>query len=167
MDPEDVPPVTDGRALTTDRDRRHLARAGGVSDSEHYQAVSRIRRRIRENMDEDVGLLSDHHPELLEELRAVVCDPAVTDDSLDEAIDLLNDALADLNRARGQREARRALDAREFPDAVGERGEGLNDVLDVENASIENALERIDIARSLIVAEIETDSSRGEPDGDR
>jgi len=71
---DEVPPVTDGRALTTDRDRKQIARADGVSDSEHYQAVSRVRRRIRENMAEDVSLLREHHQALLDELREVVCE---------------------------------------------------------------------------------------------
>lgn len=71
---DEVPPVTDGRALTTDRDRKQIARAGGVTDSEHYQAVSRVRRRIRENMAEDVELLEEHHEGLLNELREVVCE---------------------------------------------------------------------------------------------
>jgi len=71
---DDVPPVTDGRALTTDRDRHQIAHAEGVSDSEHYQAVSRVRRRIDENLAEDIELLAEHHPGLLEELRDVVCE---------------------------------------------------------------------------------------------
>lgn len=71
---DDVPPVTDGRALTTDRDREQIARVDGVNDSEHYQAVSRVRRRIRENMKEDVELLQEHHQGLLDELREVVCE---------------------------------------------------------------------------------------------
>ena len=72
--PDDVPAVTDGRALTTDRDRNQIARVDGVSDSEHYQAVSRVRRRIRENMAEDVELLQEHHEGLLDELREIVCE---------------------------------------------------------------------------------------------
>lgn len=71
---DDVPGVTDGRALTTDRDRKQIAKADGVSDSEHYQAVSRVRRRVRENLAEDIELLEEHHEGLLEELREVVCE---------------------------------------------------------------------------------------------
>ena len=71
---EGVPDVTDGRALTTDRDRRQIAKAGDATDSERYQAVSRVRRRIDENLAEDVELLKEHHPELLSELREVVCE---------------------------------------------------------------------------------------------
>lgn len=71
---DDVPSVTDSRTLMTDRDRRQIARIEGVSDSEHYQAVSRVRRRLRENMAEDIELLREHHQDLLEELREVVCE---------------------------------------------------------------------------------------------
>lgn len=118
-------------------------------------------------MGEDVGLLSDHHPDLLEELREIACEPAVTDVSVDEAIDHLTDALAEPCRVRGQREVRRALEAQELPHAVGEHEAESNDLLDAEDASLESALERIDAARSLIVAEIEIGSSQREPDGDR
>ena len=71
---DDVPSVTNSRALTTNRDRKQIARVEGVSDSEHYQAVSRVRRRMRENMAEDIELLREHHQGLLEELRDVVCE---------------------------------------------------------------------------------------------
>lgn len=168
MDLEDVPPVTDGRALTTDRDRQHLARAGDVGDSEHYQAVSRVRRRIRENMDEDVELLHEHHPDLFGELRDIVCELTVTDDSLDEAIERASDALADLNRARSQREARRALEEQELSDALTESENELSDLWNAaENAPLESALEHIDAARALIVDEIENGSTRRERDENR
>jgi len=71
---EEVPKVTNSRALTTDRDRNQIARIDEVTDSEHYQAVSRVRRRIKENMTEDIEILKQHHPNLLEELRDVVCE---------------------------------------------------------------------------------------------
>lgn len=74
MAPREVPEVTDGRALTTNRDRRQIARVGDATDSEHYQAVSRVRRRIRENLGEDIELLQENHPELLEEIRELVCE---------------------------------------------------------------------------------------------
>lgn len=40
----------------------------------YYQAVSRIRRKINEELTEDVQLLEENHPDLLEELQEVVCD---------------------------------------------------------------------------------------------
>jgi mRNA interferase RelE/StbE len=39
-----------------------------------YQAISRVRRRIHEEVVEEVALLREHHPELLEELQEVVCE---------------------------------------------------------------------------------------------
>jgi hypothetical protein len=38
-----------------------------------YQAISEIRSRINEELSTDVHLLEEHHPELLAELRDVVC----------------------------------------------------------------------------------------------
>lgn len=73
-DESDVPEITDGRALTTNRDRRQIARKGDVTDSEHYQAVSRVRRRIRENLGDDVKLFEEHHTDLLRELQEAVCE---------------------------------------------------------------------------------------------
>lgn len=70
---DDPPPVTDGRALLTDRDRKQLAHGPDVSDQEHYQAVSRVRRRVRENLGEDIAILVENHDGLLEEVRDVVC----------------------------------------------------------------------------------------------
>lgn len=40
----------------------------------YYQAVSRVRRKINEELVEDVGILEQNHPELLEELREVICE---------------------------------------------------------------------------------------------
>ena len=40
----------------------------------YYQAVSRVRRKISEELPEDVALLEEHHPELFEELQEVVCE---------------------------------------------------------------------------------------------
>jgi hypothetical protein len=39
-----------------------------------YQAISEIRSRINEELSTDVEVLKENHPELLEELREVVCD---------------------------------------------------------------------------------------------
>jgi hypothetical protein len=60
------------RALLTDGERRHIS---GQSDKEQrkYEAVSRVRARIDEELTTDVELLEEHHPELLNELRDVVC----------------------------------------------------------------------------------------------
>jgi hypothetical protein len=39
-----------------------------------YEARSRFRTRIEESVSEDVELLEQHQPELLEELREIVCE---------------------------------------------------------------------------------------------
>ena len=60
------------RALLTDRERKRIA---GESDDEQrrYEAVSRARRRIHEELPNDLELLKEHHPTLYDELVSVVC----------------------------------------------------------------------------------------------
>lgn len=60
------------RALLTERDRELLAEDGG--GNRRYQAISEIRSRISEELSTDVEVLEENHPELLEELREVVCE---------------------------------------------------------------------------------------------
>jgi len=65
--------VTGRRALLTDREREIVSgRADDVSDEYRYQTVSRIRARF-DRLEDDMKAL-DGHGELLDELRAVVCD---------------------------------------------------------------------------------------------
>ena len=59
------------RALMTETEREQIA--GRQSEQRKYEATSRVRRRINEELGRDVELLEEHHPDLLEELRAVVC----------------------------------------------------------------------------------------------
>lgn len=59
------------RAMLTDTERE-LLDADEKSDR-YYQAVSRIRRKVNEELTEDIRLLEQNHPELLSELREVVC----------------------------------------------------------------------------------------------
>ncbi|MDL0129058.1 hypothetical protein [Halobacterium salinarum] len=61
------------RALLTDTEREQIA--GEHGDNRKYQAASRIRRRIDEELTTDVEVLQEQHPQLLEELREVVCNP--------------------------------------------------------------------------------------------
>ncbi|AAV47150.1 unknown [Haloarcula marismortui ATCC 43049] len=58
------------RALLTDTERE-LLEAEEKSDR-YYQAVSRIRRKIDEELSEDLDILEKHHPELFEELCEAV-----------------------------------------------------------------------------------------------
>jgi len=65
--------VTGRRALLTDREREIVSgRADDVSDEYRYQTVSRIRARF-DRLEDDMNALEEHG-ELLDELRAVVCD---------------------------------------------------------------------------------------------
>lgn len=59
------------RALLTATEREQIA--GEHGDDRKYQAASRIRRRIDEELTTDVEVLQEQHPQLLEELREVVC----------------------------------------------------------------------------------------------
>lgn len=59
------------RALLTETEREQVA--GDHGDERKYQATTRIRRRIEDELPEDVAVLAEHHPALLEELREVVC----------------------------------------------------------------------------------------------
>lgn len=59
------------RALLTETEREQIA--GEHGDTRKYQAVSRVRSRIGEELTTDVELLREHHPELYEELREAVC----------------------------------------------------------------------------------------------
>lgn len=67
-------PMAKSRGLITDTERERIAGEVDVEDAKRYQAVSRVRRRINERLPEDIETLEEHKPELLEELREVVCD---------------------------------------------------------------------------------------------
>jgi hypothetical protein len=60
------------RALLTERDRELITNEDG--ENRRYQAISEVRSRIRDNLQEDVEILKEHHPDLLDELREVVCE---------------------------------------------------------------------------------------------
>lgn len=60
------------RALLTETEREQLA--GEKGKDRKYQATSRVRRRLKEELTTDVAVLEENHPGLLEELREVVCD---------------------------------------------------------------------------------------------
>jgi len=62
------------RALMTDRERELIEREEDSDDDLRYQAVSRVRRKIENELSTDVELLEEHHPQLYEELREVVCE---------------------------------------------------------------------------------------------
>ncbi|WP_323740474.1 hypothetical protein [Halegenticoccus tardaugens] len=55
----------------TDTERKHIS--GETSDQRRYEAVSRVRRRVKDELTTDLELLEDYHPELLQEIREIVC----------------------------------------------------------------------------------------------
>lgn len=62
------------RALLTDRERELLESENEANDDLRYQAISRVRRKIQDELTTDVDVLQEHHPDLYDELREVVCD---------------------------------------------------------------------------------------------
>lgn len=64
------------RAIMTETDREYISHPDMSEENKRYQSISRIRSRIEE-LDKDVRLLEEHHPELLAEVReAVGCEDA-------------------------------------------------------------------------------------------
>lgn len=62
------------RALLTDRERELIEGGEDADDDLRYQSVSRVRRKITEELTTDVELLREHHPDLYDELREAVCE---------------------------------------------------------------------------------------------
>lgn len=71
--PPDELTVSQYRAVMTTTDRERIAGETEIEDSKRYQAISRVRSRIEE-LETDVKILDEHHPELLQELREAVCE---------------------------------------------------------------------------------------------
>lgn len=60
------------RALLTETEREQIR--GEHGNQRKYEATSRVRGRVTDELTTDVELLAEHHPELLAEIRAVVCE---------------------------------------------------------------------------------------------
>jgi len=63
--------MSEGRGSLTEEERKAIA--GEKSDSYRWKTRSFFRSRL-EAVEGDVAVLREHDPELLEELREVVCD---------------------------------------------------------------------------------------------
>lgn len=61
------------RAIMTDTERERIAGLEDVEEIKRYQAISRVRRRIQEELTFDVEILEEHEPELYQELVDAVC----------------------------------------------------------------------------------------------
>ena len=66
--------MSQGRGLLTESEREAIA--GEASDSYRYKTRSFLRDRLKE-VEEDIAVLEEHDPELLKELREVVCDEQI------------------------------------------------------------------------------------------
>lgn len=62
------------RALMTETDREHITGESDPSQDQKDQAVYRVRQRIREELPEDIETLEEERPDVLRELREVVCE---------------------------------------------------------------------------------------------
>ena len=63
------------RAILTETEREQIA--GEHGDKRRYEATSRARARIRDELAVDIEILREHNPDLLDEIREVVCADAV------------------------------------------------------------------------------------------
>jgi len=62
------------RAVMTETDREHISGESNPSQDQQDQAVYRVRQRINEELVKDIELLKKHRPDLVKELRTVVCE---------------------------------------------------------------------------------------------
>ncbi len=62
------------RAIMTGTDRKYIAGESEPSQDQKDQAVYRVRQRVHEELPEDIAVLEKHRPDVLEELRDVVCE---------------------------------------------------------------------------------------------
>jgi hypothetical protein len=60
-----------GRALLTEYEKESMR--GEHGDQRRYEARSRFRSRINENLVTELQFLAEEEPDLLDELREVVC----------------------------------------------------------------------------------------------
>lgn len=72
MPPTEGSAVSTGRGILTDYEKDCIA--GKKEKQREYEARSRIRARIEGPLVGDIRHLKQHDPELLDELREVVCD---------------------------------------------------------------------------------------------
>ncbi|QGX94804.1 hypothetical protein EI982_08345 [Haloplanus rallus] len=67
--------MSTGRGLLTDYEKNCIA--GKKEKQREYEARSRVRARIEGPLMNDIAHLKKHDPELLNELRQVVCDDEI------------------------------------------------------------------------------------------
>jgi hypothetical protein len=67
------------RAIMTDTDREYISGSGNPTGNQRAQSVSRVRNRITKELPRDIKLLEEHRPDLLDQLREVVCEERAAD----------------------------------------------------------------------------------------
>ena len=89
------------RAIMTDTDREYISGEGDATDNQRMQSVSRVRSRINKELPRDIEVLEEHRPDLIQDLRDVVCVDANADGGVSEGVDpeAARRALDELERA--------------------------------------------------------------------
>jgi len=62
------------RAVMTETDREYISGESDATEHQVQQSVTRVRSRINDELPQDIEILEEHRPDLLEELREVVCE---------------------------------------------------------------------------------------------
>jgi hypothetical protein len=71
---ENPTPMGRYRALLTETDRDHITGESDPTAQQRDQSVYRVRQRISEELPKDIEILAEERPDLLAELREVVCE---------------------------------------------------------------------------------------------
>jgi hypothetical protein len=128
----DSDPMARTRALMTDTEAEYIAYNTDATANQRYQAIARLRDRL-DALERDVETLETHHPDLLAEIREVVCP--------DSESTLKSERIADLEAENKHlREELAATDATDIDvDAQGainaiETAQARGDRADVEEA---------------------------------
>lgn len=117
------------RALLTEREREILTGDADVTDNYRYSVESRVRKRIRDRLADDVDLIRERYPEMFDELiYPVVCQPGgeavdavEVPEGADETEDIADNGLSDV-------ETPEPADAPPAPETAADvEGEGIRD----------------------------------------
>jgi len=78
---DENPPAVMGRyrAIMTETDREYIAGGDEIEENKRHQSITRVRKRVGDELPKDIEVLEEHHPDLLDELRAVVCGDSPAD----------------------------------------------------------------------------------------
>ena len=105
------------RALLTDRERELISDEDPDKENYKYQAISRARSKIQDELPKDVELLAEHHPRLFSELKGVVCEDTET---VSEYLEQLQNAQGRIDETAGALDEIEEAFERGDPDAARE-----------------------------------------------